>query len=104
MNQVSEIKCPHCGKWTMWNGQVDDRCLYCSEFLEPNRFSRELEKKIGGEVKKENDYFAVNPGDKFIIRSIKLLLNSVRWVAYYMPMIFFLVVTLIIVFIALFTL
>ena len=104
MSQVSEIKCPHCGKWTMWKGQVDDRCLYCNEFLEPNRFSREIEDKIGGEVKKENDYFALSPADGPFKRSIKLLLNSFRWVAYYLPMIFFLFVTLIIVIIALFAL
>jgi hypothetical protein len=88
----------------MWNSRVDDRCLHCNEFLEPNRFSREIEEKIGSEVKKENDYFAMNPGDGFVLRSIKFLLNSIRWVAYYMPMIFFLFVTLIIVIIALFTL
>ena len=104
MSQVSEIKCPHCGKWTTWNGHVDDRCFHCNEFLEPNRFSREIEEKIGGQIRKENDYFAVSPGDNLVKRIIKFLLNSVRWVAYYMPMIFFVVVTLIIVIIALFAL
>ena len=88
----------------MWNGQVDDRCLHCNEFLEPNRFSRELEEKISGEIKKENNYFSVDPGDGIFKRIIIFLLNPVRWLAYYMPMIFFLVVTLIIVIIALFTL
>jgi len=39
----------------MWNGQVDDRCLYCGGFLEPQRFSREVEKKINLELLEENE-------------------------------------------------
>jgi DNA-directed RNA polymerase subunit RPC12/RpoP len=102
MTQVSEIKCPHCGEWTMWKGQVDDRCLYCGEFLEPDRFSREVEKKIVGEVKKENDYFALKPGDGPLKRRAKIFLNSFRWAAFYLQIAFFIFITLLIVLISLF--
>ena len=102
MSQVSELKCPHCGEWTLWKGHIDDRCLYCGEFLEPNRFSREVEKKIVEEVKKENDYFALKPNDAPFIRRIKVFLNSFRWMVFYMQIAFFVFVTLIIVLISLF--
>src|ERR1700709_667804 len=71
LSQVREIKCPHCGEWTMWAGKVDDRCLYCDGFLEPQRFSREVEKKVNLELLKENDYLFVKPGDGAFTRWIK---------------------------------
>ena len=101
MSQVREIKCPHCGEWTMWNGNVDDRCLFCDEFLEPQRFSREIEKKVVTEVKKENDYFALSPADSHLKRRVKLFLNSVRWMAVYLQIAFFIFITAIIVLVSL---
>ena len=101
MSQVREIKCPNCGKWTLWNGHIDDRCLYCSEFLEPDRFSREVEQKIIGEVKKENDYFALKSTDGSIKRQIKLFFNSFRWAIYYLEIGFFIFITLLLVLLSL---
>jgi len=103
MSQVREIKCPHCGQWTMWNGDIDDRCLYCDEFIEPQRFSREIEKKINTELLKENDFFFIKPGDGPFKRAYKRFFNSLRWVAYYVQIIFFLFVTLLLVLLSLIT-
>ena len=102
MSQVREIKCPHCGEWTMWNGLVDDRCLFCDEFLEPQRFSREVEKKISKELLKENDYFFIKPEDGPIKRWCKSFLNLVRWWAYYVQVLFFIFVTLLLVLLSIF--
>jgi hypothetical protein len=102
MSQVREIKCPHCGEWTLWTGGIDDRCLYCGEFLEPQRFSREVEKKIRQQVTKENDYFFIKPGDGLIIRGAKRFLNFARWWAYYLQIALFIFVTLILVLLSLF--
>ena len=102
MTQVREIKCPHCGKWTMWTGGIDDRCLYCDEFLEPQRFSREVEKKIGRELTKENDYFFIKPADGPIKREIKRFFNSLRWWAYYLQIAFFVFISLLLVLLSLF--
>jgi hypothetical protein len=99
MNQVSEIKCPHCGKWTEWNGQVDDKCPHCGGFLDPQLFSREEEKKIEKELK-EKEYLFIRPEDGFIKRSFKRFLNFARWWTYFVPMIFFILITLIIVLIS----
>jgi hypothetical protein len=101
LTQVREIKCPHCREWTMWNGHVDDRCLFCGEFLEPNRFSREVEKKINIELLKEDDYLFVKPGDNLFMRLCKRVFNTLRWWAYYMQIAFFLFVTFLLVLISL---
>ena len=101
MSQIREIKCPNCGEWTLWEGDVDDRCLYCGEFLEPQRFSREGEKKIIDEVKKENDYFALKPTDGPLKRRIKVFLNSFRWMVFYLEIAFFIFITLLLVLLSL---
>jgi hypothetical protein len=98
-----EIKCPHCGEWTMWQGDVDDRCINCSEFLEPRRFSREVEKKVNNDLKKEDDYFAIKPTDSELTRLGKSLFNSIRWTAYYLQLAFFAFVTILLLLISLLT-
>jgi hypothetical protein len=103
MSQVREIKCPHCGEWTLWNGHIDDRCLYCNGFLEPQRFSREVEKKVRKEVIKENDYFFIKPGDGLFKRICKRFLNVLRWWAFYLQIVFFIFITLLLVIISLIT-
>jgi hypothetical protein len=103
MSQVREIKCPHCGKWTLWNGQTDDRCLYCSEFIEPKRLPKEVEQKIGKEVAREKDYFFIKPGDGKIKREIKLFLNSLRWLVYYFQIAFFSFISLLLLLLSLFS-
>lgn len=95
MSQIREIKCPHCGEWSLWNGDIDDRCLYCDGFLEPRRFSREVEKKVRREVIKENDYFFIKPGDGEFKRVVKTFFNDLRWLAFYLQIGFFVFITLI---------
>jgi len=100
MGQVRELKCPHCGEWTLWAGSIDDRCLYCDGFLEPQRFSREVEKKILKEVVKENDYLFIRPTDSDLKRQGKLFLNGVRWVFLYIQVVFFIFISIILVLIS----
>jgi len=85
----------------MWEGRVDDRCLYCDGFLEPQRFSREVEKKVNRELLKENDYLFIKPGDGLIIRWYKKSVNAFRWMAFYVQIAFFLFVTLLLVLLSL---
>lgn len=103
MGQVREIKCPSCGEWTMWKGDVDDRCFFCDEFLEPQRFSREVEKKIRFEIFKESDYFFVKPEDSPLKQRIKRLLNSTRWLVVYFQIAFFIFISFLLVLLSLFS-
>jgi predicted RNA-binding Zn-ribbon protein involved in translation (DUF1610 family) len=100
---VSEIKCPHCGEWTMWQGRVDDRCISCGEFIEPNRFSRDVERRINKELKKEDDFFAIKPTDGQLTRWIKAIFNSLRWGAYYLQLALFAFITLLLVLLSILT-
>jgi rRNA maturation protein Nop10 len=94
MSQASEIKCPGCGKWTLWTGKVDDKCIHCGEFLEPERFSREAEKKlVKGRRIKENHYFDLSPTDGPVQREVKLFFNSMLWGFYYLEIAFFIFMT-----------
>ena len=101
MGQVREIKCPHCGEWTLWAGGMDDRCLFCGGFLEPQRFSREVEKKVNQELLKENDYLFIKPGDSSFARWVKTSLNSIRCMAYYVQIALFLFATFLLVLLSL---
>ncbi|HZX59842.1 MAG TPA: hypothetical protein VFE54_13995 [Mucilaginibacter sp.] len=99
---ISEIKCPHCGEWTMWQDNVDDRCINCGAFLDSRRFSLEVEKKINKDLKKEDDYFALKPSDGPFTRELKLFFNSLRWAAYYVQLIFFAFITIMLLLVSLF--
>jgi len=85
----------------MWKGGVDDRCINCGEFLEPRRFSREVEKKINKALKKEDDYFAIKPSDSELMRMIKSFFNSLRWGAFYLQLALFAFVTMVLVLLSL---
>jgi hypothetical protein len=101
MTQIREIKCPNCGEWTMWQGGLDDRCLFCGGFLESRQFSREVEKKINKQLKEEDDYLFVGPGDGTVKQWFKRSLNRVRWIVILLQIAFFIFVTCLLVIISL---
>jgi len=86
----------------MWQGKVDDRCINCGEFLEPERFSSEVEKRIANQIKKEDDYFAIKPSDGPFIKEVKSFFNSMRWLVYYIQIAMFAFVTLLLLLLSLF--
>lgn len=100
MAQIREIKCPHCGEWTMWQGNVDDRCLNCDQFIEPNRFSREVERRVNKQLLKEDGYFFVKPTDSELKREVKGFFKGLSWVVISLQVLFFIFVTAIIVIIS----
>lgn len=47
-----EIKCSHCKQWTIWKGELYDRCQICGELLELEKIERirqQQEKKKAAE-------------------------------------------------------
>ena|ERR1700749_5073376 len=101
MTQIREIKCPHCRQWTIWQGDVDDRCLNCGEFIEPNRFSREVEQRVNKELLKEEGYLYVKSTDGEIKREAKGFLKGLSWVVISLQVLFFVFVSALIVLISL---
>jgi len=61
-----------------------------------------VEKKISKELLKENDYFFIKPGDGPVKRDLKAFLNSFRWFAYYLQLLFFVFMSLVLVLLGLF--
>jgi len=62
---------------------MHDRCLYCNGFLETDRFTGEVEKKIRNEVRSENDPLFINPTDTPNMRRVKIVLQFFRaWISY----------------------
>ena len=86
----------------MWRGSIDDRCLSCGGFLEPRRFSQEVENKINRQLKKEEDYFVLKPGDTAPVRMMKAFGNTLRWGAYYLQLALFAFVTFMLLLLSLF--
>lgn len=96
MSQVSEIKCPGCGEWNTGTGKVDATCVKCNEYLEPELVTHEEEKKAA-EAQKQNYYMVIKDTDETIVQIFKLFINSVRWGAYYVVMLFFIFITVLLV-------
>lgn len=78
-----EIKCPHCHEWTLWRGHIDDRCLYCGEFLETENFTKSIETQIKREVKKEADFLFIRPEDSRLIKKLKKIMQPIRKLFFY---------------------
>jgi phage FluMu protein Com len=83
-----EIKCPHCKQWTLWNGNINDRCQHCGVFLEKEAFSDEIEKKIKKQVALENDPFIIKENDSPAIKLAKRILVFLRKLLYYFQIAF----------------
>jgi len=99
MSQVSEIKCPVCGKWSNWTSKIDERCPNCDAQLNPGRFQYEEEKKINTERAQKDSYFIVKDTDDTIVQMAKQFINWLRWGTFYgLSVIYFFIAFMIIVF------
>ena len=60
---MSQKKCPHCGEWSVWTNNYEDRCEHCGEFLSPVELERK-EKFILEQDRQEKGWmFYINPED-----------------------------------------
>lgn len=52
-----EIKCPHCGQWTKWKGELHDCCGHCTKLLEQEKIDKlqqqEKKKQMAEELEKQ---------------------------------------------------
>jgi endogenous inhibitor of DNA gyrase (YacG/DUF329 family) len=99
MSQVSEIKCPACGKWSNWTSKIDERCPNCAAQYDPGRFQYAEENRINAENIKKNSYLIVNDTDDPIIQMGKQFVNWLRWTTFYgISAIYFVIAIMIVVF------
>ncbi len=95
MSVKREIKCPFCKKWTLWRGDLHDRCLYCGEFLQNEAFTKKVEKEIREQVTEEKDFLFIKPTDGQLTITLKKILRPVRDVFYYIQLGFFAFISII---------
>lgn len=80
---ISEKKCPHCGQWSAWQQQHDDRCRHCGQLLDPRaqRMHTFREQQRADNKKKLAALLvAVRADDPWHVRVGKRLFNGVQLV------------------------
>ena len=83
MSLESEIKCPHCGKWSKWTGKVDARCPYCGEYLEPGRVQHAEDVKTNYDKARKSGFLVIKSTDDPIVKILKEFVNWIRWTTFY---------------------
>ena len=83
MSQLSEIKCPACGKWCEWTSKIDEKCPHCGEYLDAVRLQYAEDKRITAERDKQNsDLFMKDTNDPILLM-FKQFINWLRWTTFY---------------------
>jgi hypothetical protein len=96
---VYEIKCPHCGKWGVWNGNIDDKCIHCGRYLEEHRFLYAQQKRTDEANKRKTDYLRVKSSDDNLVATLKQFVNWIRWGTIYgVSVVFFIIIFMVIVY------
>ncbi|WPR74860.1 class I tRNA ligase family protein [Algoriphagus sp. NG3] len=68
---MSQKKCPHCGKWSIWTNNYEDRCEHCGELLSPVELQREQKKVMDKDRNEKEWMFYINPDDSSIVKFFK---------------------------------
>lgn len=83
MSQVSEIKCPNCGKWSKWTGKIDAKCPHCGAYFEPGRLHYAEEQKNIKEKARTTGFLVIKKDDDPVIRLLKEIGSWIRWTTFY---------------------
>lgn len=78
MKYVSK-KCPHCGKWSEYKDDFNEKCYFCLEPLEPERiedFKHYQQKGKEYYQKLLEPFFPIKPKDSWLVKGIKNILNT----------------------------
>jgi len=99
MSQITEIKCPVCGKWSSWTDKTAEKCPHCNAQFEPGRLQYAREKKLNDERALKDSYLLINDSDDTIVEMSKEFLNFLRWTTFYgMTIIYIIIAAMIIIF------
>lgn len=83
MSQISERKCPTCGKWSNWTGKIDERCPHCNSHLDPTRYKYAEEQRITAERMYKAGVLDIKDTDDPIIQMFKQFINWLLWTTFY---------------------
>jgi hypothetical protein len=83
MSEVSEIKCPACGKWCNWTSKIDETCPNCHAHLDPGRLQYAEEKRMNTEKARKNSYLIIKDTEDPIVQMFKQFINWLRWATFF---------------------
>jgi len=83
MSQLSEIKCPACGKWSKWTSKIDEKCPKCDAYYEPGRLQYAEEQRINIEQARKTGYLIIKDTDDPVVQMMKQFVNWLRWTTFY---------------------
>ena len=99
MSQLSEIKCPSCGKWSEWTGKMNEKCPHCGAHFDPGRLQYAEEIRINTERNRENSYLVIKDTDDPLVQMFKQFVNWLRWATFYgISVIYFIIAFMVIVY------
>ncbi|MFN4122439.1 MAG: hypothetical protein ACK4GL_03945 [Flavobacteriales bacterium] len=78
MGSKSEIKCPACGKWSVWEQNETDQCQHCGAILRP---VSEMEKeKIRQRNEVEYIKVPIHDSDSWPVKLFKQVFNWIQFI------------------------
>ncbi len=87
MNKKIDKKCPHCSKWTKWDGKPESTCEYCMQPLDARAVDEKREWDERQESYKKNDFFTPKDTDgPFMLATRKvafvfhLIFGGIAWI------------------------
>ena len=97
MSQISEIKCPVCGKWSKWTTKVDEKCPHCHSYFDAGRLKYAEENRVKTENARANSYLIIKDTDDPIVQMFKQFLNWLRWATFYGISVIYFVIAIVVV-------
>ena len=80
MNAKIDKKCPHCSKWTAWDGKPNSTCEHCLSPLDARAVEERKEWIAREESYKMADFFVPKPNDGpfiLLIRKVGFVLHLI---------------------------
>jgi hypothetical protein len=86
---MGEKKCPHCGNWSAWSGNMTEPCGSCGKPLGGRDLDYHLSREKDKKANDENWIFFIKESDGFFVKNAKIVGNFFYTI--YMAIITFLV-------------
>ena len=83
MDQLSEMKCPACGKWCKWTSKIDEKCPNCGAYLDHGRLLYADQQRVHTEREKNNSYLVIKENEDPVVQMLKQFINWLRWGTFY---------------------
>lgn len=73
-----QSKCKECGEWSLSNGNIEDRCLYCGELLNKEQFNNKNKALTEKLIDKQNSLLIIHEEDGQLVRILKKIGQAIQ--------------------------